>query len=114
LNEKIGISEKAAQRDFFVQHLADNLVFRRANGAVIGKQEFLEGLKPDQLEMLETFVDDITINQESAVVDVTVKAKRRNQSPAEFRNIRMFQKNGTQWQLAAWINTKLRDLEPNG
>jgi hypothetical protein len=112
LNHEVGDNEKAANRSFFVLYLADDLVFRRANGDIVEKEAFLDGLMPDQFDMLETSVDALDVKGNSAVVDVTVKAQRRGQKAGEFRNIRVFQRAGQQahWQLRAWINTKIRDL----
>ena len=124
LNEELGEKEKAGDRadKFFQDHIAEDLIFRRANGVVTDKEGFLSSLKPDQFDRLETSVDAIDIKvappdpnmpakELSAVVDVTVIAQRKGTDAGKFRNIRMFHKReGEEWKLRAWINTRVPDL----
>jgi hypothetical protein len=47
LNIEIGKNEQegATAKDYFEERLANELIFRRASGKVIGKEDFLRGLK---------------------------------------------------------------------
>jgi hypothetical protein len=109
LNEEIRNHEFAGNREFFKQCLADNLIFRRARGAVVDKPTFLKDLKPDQYVMLESTIGPVDVKDNSAVVDVMVQAQRHGQEPGTYRNIRMFQRNQNGWQLVAWINTEVEN-----
>jgi hypothetical protein len=44
LNERFAEAEKGRDEDFFRSVLADDLVFRRANGTRVGKTQYLQGL----------------------------------------------------------------------
>src|SRR5437016_11226741 len=96
LNEEIGRKEQAGEVLFFDTLLADNFLFRRASGAIVDKQHYLNGLMSvteNPFEQLDTIVETITLDEDSAVADVLVIAKRKNmERAAAFRNVRVFRR----------------------
>jgi 4-carboxymuconolactone decarboxylase len=120
LNEEIGEKESLGDRGYFESLLGDNLVFRRASGVIQHKAEYLQGLervRTNPYELLETVVEsvyvDVADGQESAVVNLRVRAKRKSDNHiAEYENIRVFGKrpHTDAWRLISWTSTKVRDL----
>jgi hypothetical protein len=114
LNVEIGEREKAGDGEYFTTLLADDFIFRRANGAIVGKSEYIDGLASvveNPYEQRGERVESVTVNGNSAVVNAIVIVRRRNmERPGEFKNVRVFRQENDDWQLAIWINTKIRDL----
>lgn len=114
LNLEIGRREKAGDGEYFTKLLADDLIFRRANGVMVDKSAFIDGLATvveNPYEQSDTRVENVTVNGTSAVVRAIVIAKRRNmEHPGEFENVRVFQRENDDWRLAIWVNTKIQDL----
>ncbi len=108
LNKQLVEAERQGNKKFFEQYLADDLIFRRAKGEVVTKQQFLYDLKPDVFEKLVSNIVDLKIYQDCAVVKVNVIAKRREEAEGEYLNVRRFIKRDGQWQLVAWLNTKVQ------
>ena len=110
LNEEIGKQEKAANSTYFEELLSDNFIFRRANGDIVDKIEYcrsLEKVPENPYEQLDTYVQEVTIDKDSAVATVLVIAKRKSmEHPGRFKNLRMFRWEGDDWKLVAWINTR--------
>jgi hypothetical protein len=80
LNEEIGNEERkgAQARPYFEALLAEDFIFRRAGGAIENKQTYLDSLdtvKENPYERLDTYVEMVTIDGNSAVTDVIVIAK---------------------------------------
>src|SRR5262245_40261105 len=81
LNNDIGEQEKASNKDFFQRVLADDLFFRRASGDVVNKKGYLSDLDEvanNPYEISETYVQDIVVDNETAVATVLVIAKRKD------------------------------------
>jgi hypothetical protein len=114
LNEEIGRKEQTGEVLFFDTLLADNFIFRRASGVIMDKQRYLNGLASvteNPFEQLDTIVETVTLDEGSAVADVLVIAKRKNmERAAAFRNVRVFRREGENWKLVIWVNTKLGDV----
>lgn len=114
LNEQIGAMEQ--QRDekakaWFGDVLSDQLVFRRANGSVVDKQAFLNGLDgPNPFTSRKTEEIDITALDDRALVTLIVRTTKGDGSKNHYRNIRLFSKQGTEWILELWYNYELTSL----
>lgn len=108
-----GIAKAEMERDipFLTEHLAENLVFRRASGAVVSRETYLCDLQsPDNsydfihcedIEVLET-------GEGAALVSLRMwaKGKRSDKSfNGLYRNTRVFVKRDNRWQCVAWFNT---------
>jgi hypothetical protein len=116
---RMGESEKSRDVEFFKSLLSGKLTFRRANGATVDKETFLNDLRhpANTFEMLAS--EDITVQvyEQVAVVTLLVQAKgEREGKPfaGTFRNIRIFLHEldkQPQWQLHAWFNVRVPDMK---
>jgi hypothetical protein len=111
LNMKIGEAEKQRDEAFLKRLLSEDLIFRRANGKIVNKKEYLESLQDPANTYDYIISEDVkpTIFEDVAVVSLRVRARgKRGASTFEgnFRNIRLFLKN-QEWQCAVWFNTPI-------
>lgn len=115
LNKRLGAAEKARDETFMRDVLADSLMFRRANGSIVDKACFLDGLKDPANTYDRLDVDDIEVRtyQDLAVVTLCVDAagmKGEKPFSGRFRNVRIFMKDSTAtygWRCHMWFNTKI-------
>ena len=111
LNERIGEMEQAgeAAAEFFRALLADRLVFRRANGKIVGKNEpggFLSSLPKNPFSSRRA--EEISVNQvgDRALVTLLVVATRADDgSVHRYRNIRLFGREHGEWILELWYDS---------
>ncbi len=68
LNRQIVEAEKQGNKSFFEDTLAENLIFRRASGKIVTKQQFLDDLVTDAFDVLVADTADIKIYKNTAVV----------------------------------------------
>jgi hypothetical protein len=117
LNERIAEMEQAAGEEalaFFRAQLSHQLIFRRANGKIVGKSEpdgFLSGLNKNPLSSRRT--EDIVVTQlgDRALVTLTVVGTRADDgSVHRYRNIRLFSRSANQWLLELWYNYEVTGL----
>lgn len=111
LNLKIGKAEKQCDLHFLSDVLADDLVFRRASGAVVNKDQFLDYLEKGKItyDCLVSEVIDVIFHNELALVSLIVCAIGMNEGKrfsGEYLNTRLFLKKDTGWQCFLWFNTK--------
>ena len=117
LNRKIAEAENQKDVQFFTNLLSEKLLFRRANGAVIGKAEFLENLQDLQKPNLftERVAESIDVIEnpavpERALVTLIVRTSKADGAKQYFRNIRFFTRIATGWELDAWYNYEITGL----
>ncbi len=68
-------------------------------------------IEENPYERLETVVENVTLDGDSAVVNVLVLAKRKNmERAAVFQNVRVFSRQGENWKQLMWVNTRIGDL----
>lgn len=102
LNIEIAAAEDRGDRKWLASILASELSFRRANGVVVGKEQFLKDVK--SRAATKTEVEEITIYGKSrAVVTSIVTVKMDGQDKA-FHNVRLFIKEDNKWKLLGWAN----------
>lgn len=114
LNKQIGVAEKARDAKFMRDVLSDALAFRRADGTVVDKTFYLEGLMNPENTYERLDVKDIEVQtyEDLAVVTLCVDATgMRGQKPflGQFRNVRIFMKDSTAahgWRCHMWFNSK--------
>jgi len=114
LNEEIRVKEQAGEKAFFDELLTDNFLFRRADGTIVDKRHYLGDLElvaKNPYERLESVVESVILDGGSGVVNVLVLAKRKKmERAAVFQNVRVFSREGENWKLIMWVNTKIWDL----
>src|SRR5262245_41932097 len=99
---------------FFGAHLSHNLVFRRANGKVVGKfgkDGFLEGLANNPFK--SRVVEDMSVTQQgdqALVTLIIVGARKDDGSVHRYRNIRLFSRSCDEWVLEFWFNYEIPGL----
>jgi hypothetical protein len=114
LNMAIGQAEQHRDRATLEGILADDLIFRRANGSFVDRDTYIkELLKPENTyDYLYSDIVDIKLSPSAnaAVVTLHVRAKGQrgeNSFEGTYRNIRFFQKKGDGWQCHVWFNEPL-------
>jgi hypothetical protein len=98
--------------------LDKDLRFRRANGQIVDKDEFLKDLQDPRntYVCLQAEVVDVRVYEKSAVVVLIFLARGTRlgeRLKGTFRNIRLFirdsPENDGAWRCALWLNTKIGD-----
>ena len=112
LNVLIGEAELNRDENFLRDVLADELVFRRANGSIVTKDEYLAELKKPEntYEFLTAENIKAQVKDENALVSLVVRAKgKRGEKEFEgkFQNLRVFVSKDKNWQCMIWHNTRL-------
>ncbi len=103
---------------FFKACLHPDLIFQRADGKVISREKFLEGLKlPNRFvsrQIQDVVITSSADNQKKAWVSLVVLAKEEVLKDGEkqlngryFHNLRLFEQDDSQWKLCAWYNTEI-------
>jgi hypothetical protein len=113
LNIGIGEAEKEHNLDFLKTILSDDLVFRRANGKIVNKKEYLESVQNPENTFDYLYSEDVKpiVYESAAMVLLRVRAKgKRGPDPFEgnYRNIRLFLKN-QDWQCVMWFNIEVQE-----
>ena len=118
---RMGEAEKSRDAEFFKSLLAETLTFRRANGAVVDKATFLKDLlnPANTYDLLDSEDVAATVHEGVAVVTLLVRAKGMraggNAFAGVYRNVRVFvhePDKAPAWQLHAWFNVRVPDLQP--
>jgi catechol 2,3-dioxygenase-like lactoylglutathione lyase family enzyme len=110
LNLELGRAEREGDRDYLADVLHDDLVFRRADGTVASKRDYLAELARRSYDALDVAIAEIDEQAESAVVTAFVTARGRSNGEAfagTFRNLRTFVRDGDGWRCRVWINTRV-------
>ena len=109
LNVAIGAAEKEHDLDFLREVLDDDLVFRRADGTVVGKGEYLGALENRTFDVLDVEITDVDERSASAVVTAIVTARGTTAGvpfAGTFRNVRTFVRDEERWRCKIWTNTR--------
>jgi hypothetical protein len=93
--------------------LSPELLFRRADGTVVGKPEFMRALKEESPFSCRASRDvAVTVRGERALVTLTVLATRKNDGKErEYRNIRIYFRREGRWLLEVWFNDDVTSFE---
>jgi hypothetical protein len=99
-------------KQFFTRLLSDDLIFRRADGTVVGKQGplgFITALdNHDQFKSRRTSDTEVTLFDRYALITLVVAAVEQDDSVRRYRNIRLFSRLADQWLLEFWYNYEIR------
>lgn len=113
LNQQLSDEEQRGEdgSPYLKSHLSDSLVFRRANGNVVGKPEFLKGLGGNPFKTRTTEEIAVHIVAERALVTLIVVGTRKDDgSVHRYRNARFFTREGGEWLLDSWYNFEVTGL----
>jgi hypothetical protein len=102
-NIRIGESERLRDEDFLNAVLANDFIFRRADGEVVNKEKYLADLRNPNNTFEYLISDDLkaTVFEGVAVVTLRVRAKGKHEIisfEGTYRDIRLFLKN-QEWTL---------------
>jgi hypothetical protein len=114
-NLEIGVAEQDRDLDFLDAALHDDLVFRRADGSIVGKEAYLKSVDTRTYYSISTEVLDVDEAADSAVVTAIVTARgTAGGKPfgGTFRNVRAFVGGKGRWRCLMWINTREPDAPP--
>lgn len=109
-NLGIGVAEKAHDLEFLRDVLDDDLIFRRADGRIVGKDAYLEALRARTYEAVATEISEVDEQGDSAVVTAIVTASGASDGKpfsGTFRNVRTFVADDDGWRCTLWINTRV-------
>lgn len=114
LNVEFGKHEQRGPggAEFFRRVLDDQIQIRRANGLVVDKAGFIEGLEnPANItDKISTTVEHARIYGAQAVVECVVDLQGRRRgavTDGRYRNLRFFELQGEHWRCVAWFNAKV-------
>jgi hypothetical protein len=117
LNRRFAEMEQQGGREaieFFGSHLSHELIFRRANGKVVGKfgrEGFLEGLSSNPFR--SRAVEDVSVTQQgdhALVTLIIVGTRKDDQSIHRYRNIRLLSRSHDKWIVEFWFNYEIPGL----
>lgn len=113
INHNIAKEENTRDEDarqFFEQLLSDELIFRRADGSVVGKDGFIKNL--EEKSAFTRTAEDIAVTRcgNRALVTLIVRTEQADGTPGRYRNVRVFFLVGNKWQLEVWYNYDLTSL----
>jgi hypothetical protein len=97
---------------FFDDLLSNQLIFRRANGTVVDKCVFLDGLKkPSPFSSRNCGNISVTPLDERTLVTLIVIATRADDATKHhYRNIRLFSQASGGWVMDLWYNYEIAGL----
>lgn len=114
LNRRIDAMEQRRDLEaleFFNQHLAEQLVCRRANGTVMGKygrQGFMRALTaPSRFAVVRSEAIDVNLLGTRALVTLEVITTSRVGSEHRYCNVRMFSRSANRWLLELWYDYEI-------
>lgn len=85
--------------------LSTELVFRRADGKIVGKREFMAGLRePSPFAKRESENVAVEVREDRALVTLTVTTVKADGTEGRYRNIRLFTRRDGDWRLEFWFN----------
>jgi len=85
--------------------LSPELLFRRADGSIVGKPEFMAALRGPSPFATRAAEDlEVEIKGDRALGTVTVVTTKADGTKGRYRNVRMFVRRDDQWQLEFWFN----------
>ena len=111
LNEKFAEAELGRDEEFFRSVLADDLVFRRASRARVGKAKYLEDLLDERNRYDRVEAEDVEViayRTDLALTSLRVHAageRAGERFEGDYRNTRLFVKENGEWRCAVWFNT---------
>lgn len=118
LVQQMGADERDRHVNKMREILSDDLLFRRANGSIVTKTQYLEQLENPQnsYDYLESENIEASVNenagQKTAVVSLLVVARGQKGDTSfagVFHNVRLFVKEAEGWRCRVWLNTKVAE-----
>lgn len=103
INQDITLAEDGGDVEGLHRHLAPELVFQRANGDIVSREQFLQAAQPSGPRTL-TIRSIELLGQQRALVSCVISMPGQGQV-LHFHNLRLFVRTETgEWKLLAWAN----------
>ena len=91
--------------------LSPQLLFRRADASVVGKQEFMDALSgPSPFSARASRDVVVEVRGDRAVSTLIVETTKEDGALNHYRNIRWFARVEDRWLLESWFNDDVTDL----
>jgi hypothetical protein len=97
LNVEICDAKDRGDKEWLAAVVAPHFAFRKANGEIEGREEFLASIRAGGRR--ETEVESIEIYGDRAIATCMVKSGGQR-----YHNLRMFVRREDEWKLVAWAN----------
>jgi glyoxylase I family protein len=110
INAELGECERKQDVARLAELLHDELEFRRADGTIVTKQEYLDAVPARTYTTLESEVVAVDAAGASPTVTVIVRAAGTASGTSfagTFRNTRVFVEEDDRWQCRLWVNSRL-------
>ena len=104
LNDEIGDAESRADTGYFENLLHERFTMRRPSGVISSKADFVSGLTTGAVR--ETTMTSLQLLAENYAIAECLVRKWDGATPGnvmQFRNLRVFIRDGERWQLLTWL-----------
>ncbi len=117
LDMHIPKAETNGDHEFFENLLSPVFAFRRANGAIVDRQQFISDVAPSSQRESDLLAIDV-LSRDRAIVSSVVKMSvdtRDVRTPSRFHNVRVYVRSHDreQWMLLAWANERILHSSPH-
>jgi len=107
INKEIAVAEDQGDVEALKRQLASTLAFRRANGTLVNRDEFLQAVKPSGPR--EMTIQSITLLGQHRALVTCVVSMPVNGRLTRFENARLFVRTADEWKLMGWANEPVSD-----
>ena len=110
LNVEIGEAERRHDIEFLDEVLHKDLVFRRSDGSIVGKQEYLQAVPSRSYAAVESVITELEEGESAGLTTVLVRAEGSGEQGSfagTFRNTRLFLRERESWRCKVWINSRI-------
>jgi catechol 2,3-dioxygenase-like lactoylglutathione lyase family enzyme len=114
LNIHLAEAEKGHDIALLREILHDKLLFRRASGVVVTKEQYLEAVPKRIYDRLDSELIEIDEKDDTALVTVIVRAEGTDGDKpfsGSFRNTRLFVREDGRWLCLTWLNARIGFIE---
>jgi catechol 2,3-dioxygenase-like lactoylglutathione lyase family enzyme len=109
INVEIGAAEQRHDVGYLSGVLHDELIFRRADGKIVTKEDYLRAVPTREYATLESDVAELHVTAGTALATVLVRAEGRangTEFRGTYRNLRVFVSEGDRWLCKVWVNAR--------
>ncbi len=107
LNIEITTAEDKGDSQWLESVLASHMAFRRANGLVIGREQFLKDVK--SRASTKTEIESIKFCGKDRAIVTCIVTMKIDKQDMKFHNLRIFIREGSDWKILSWANERLVD-----
>lgn len=105
LNLEITAAEDRGDSKWLEGVIGSELAFRRASGALVGRDQFLKDVKAR--DKTSTKIESVKLYGKDRAIVTSIVTMKIDGNDTSFHNLRMFVRHKDTWQLIGWANEKL-------